>query len=87
MVRHSFPYILGAIDGSHIPIQAPLNNPKCFFYINRKQFHSVVLQGVCVDDLKFTNVNVGWPGRVHDSKVLRNSCGMKGVRTEMKHTH
>ena len=71
MGRHNFPDILGAIDGSHIPIQAPINNPKCYF--NRKQFHSIVLQGVCVDDLKFTDVNVGWPGRVHDAKVLRNS--------------
>ena len=73
MGRHNFPDILGAIDGSHIPIQAPINNPKWFFYINRKQFHSVVLQGVSVDDLKFTDVNVGWPGRVHDANVLRNS--------------
>ena len=71
MGRHNFSVILGAITGRHIPIQTPIHNPKCYF--NRKQFHSIVLQGVCVDDLKFTDVNVGWPGRVHDAKVLRNS--------------
>ncbi|CAC5362863.1 unnamed protein product [Mytilus coruscus] len=53
----NFPGILGAINGSHIQIEAPLHNPKSYF--NRKQFHSVVLQG--------------WPGHVHDAKVFRNS--------------
>lgn len=40
----SFPQVVGAIDGSHIPIAAP--NEYANDYYNRKQFHSVVLQGV-----------------------------------------
>ena len=71
MGQHSFPNILGAIDGCHIAIEAPIQNPKSYF--NRKRFHSIVLQGVCVEDLKFTDISVGWPGRIHDAKVLRNS--------------
>lgn len=71
MSRYNFPDILGAVVGSHKPIQAPILNPKCYF--NRKQFHSIVLLGICLDDLKLIDVNVGWPGRVHDAEVLRNS--------------
>jgi len=67
----NFPNIIGAIDGSHIPIEAPSDNPNAYY--NRKKFHSIILQGVCDTDLKFTHVNIGWPGRVHDAKVLRNS--------------
>lgn len=62
---------MGAIDGCHVPIEAPLENPNAYF--NRKQFHSVILQAVCLHDLTFTDLNVGWPGRVHDAKVLKNS--------------
>lgn len=36
-------------------------------------FHSIILHGVCKNDLLFTDINVGWPGRVHDAKVQRNS--------------
>lgn len=71
MGAYSFPNVLGCIDGCHIPIKAPLENSSCYF--NRKQFHSVILQGVCMHDLTFIDINVGWPGRVHDAKVLRNS--------------
>jgi hypothetical protein len=68
---HNFPNIIGAVDGSHIQIHPPEQNPNSYY--NRKKFHSIVLQAVCVDDLKFTDINVGWPGRVHDAKVLKNS--------------
>lgn len=68
--RH-FPNVVGAIDGSHIPIEPHVENPQAYF--NRKKFHSVILQGVCKDDTQFTKINVGWPGRVHDAKVLRHS--------------
>ena len=39
-----FPQVVGAIDRSHIPIIAPQNYSNDYY--NRKQFHSVVLQGV-----------------------------------------
>ncbi|KAK3107882.1 hypothetical protein FSP39_024372, partial [Pinctada imbricata] len=66
-----FTNVIGAVDGSHIPIQRPLDKANCYY--NRKQFYSIILQGVCDDSLKFMDINVGWPGRVHDSKVLKNS--------------
>jgi hypothetical protein len=66
-----FPGVVGAIDGSHIPIKAPTKYPADYF--NRKHFYSIVLQAVCDHDGKFIDVFVGFPGSVHDSRILRNS--------------
>ena len=37
----------GAIDGTHIPILAPQEDHSD--YLNRKNVHSIILQGVCDD--------------------------------------
>ena len=63
--------VIGAIDGSHIPIKAPRENPEQ--YINRKGFHSIIIQAVCDHQMKFLDCYVGWPGSVHDSRVFSNS--------------
>ena len=42
-----FPLCAGAIDGTHIPIQAPLENRTD--YINRKSYHSIVVMQALVD--------------------------------------
>ena len=65
----NFPQCLGAIDGTHIPIKAPLIHHSDYY--NRKCFHSVILQGVC--DCCLTDVFAGWPGRAHDSRVFSHS--------------
>lgn len=65
------PRVLGAVDGCHIPIKAPSKFPEN--YVNRKKFHSVVLQGICDHNLMFLDVYCGWPGSVHDARILRNS--------------
>ena len=41
-----------AVDGSHIPIKAPMENPNAYY--NRKKFHSVVLLATCDANLQFT---------------------------------
>lgn len=69
--RKGFPQVGGAIDGTHIPIKAPVIHPD--EYYNRKSFHSVVLQAVVDSYLFFTDICVGWPGRVHDARVFANS--------------
>ncbi|KAJ8914227.1 hypothetical protein NQ315_003590 [Exocentrus adspersus] len=66
-----FPGVIGMIDGCHIPIKAPAHNP--VDYYNRKSFHSVILQGVCNDNMLFTDVFIGMPGKCHDARVFRNS--------------
>ena len=42
--KWGFPSCAGAIDGTHIPIQAPLENHTD--YVNKKSYHSVVMQAV-----------------------------------------
>lgn len=71
--RYLFPDVIGAIDGSHIPISKPwsIYNPDAYY--NRKQYHSVILQGVARDDCTFIDISVGVPGRVHDASALRKS--------------
>lgn len=61
----------GAIDGTHINchVQADQKVP----HINRKKQTSIQLQAVCDADKTFLNVFVGYPGSVHDARVLRNS--------------
>lgn len=65
------PNVIGAIDGSHIPIKAPHLFPVDYF--NRKGFYSIVLQAVVDHKKKFLDICVGWPGSTHDSRVLINS--------------
>lgn len=65
------PGVCGAVDGSHIPIKAPHINSRDYYC--RKNFYSVVLQAVVDHKKMFTNINFGWPGSVHDSRVLSNS--------------
>ena len=62
---------VGAIDGMHVPIIAPAENP--LSYINRKKFHSLLLQGVCDHKLLFTDCYIGEAGSVHDACVFRRS--------------
>ena len=70
--RHrSFPGIIGAVDGCHIRILTPSESPESF--INRKGYASIILQAVCDSDMMFTHCVIGWPGSVHDARVLNNS--------------
>ncbi|XP_071582365.1 putative nuclease HARBI1, partial [Temnothorax nylanderi] len=67
----NFPGVVGVIDGCHIPISAPIEYPNS--YINRKGFHSIILQGICDHTMKFINVFTGICGSVHDARVWRLS--------------
>lgn len=69
--RNGFPGILGAIDGSHISIKAPKISPTS--YINRKNYHSVLLQGICNHKKKFLDVYAGEAGSIHDACLFRRS--------------
>ncbi|XP_065435194.1 uncharacterized protein LOC135978000 [Chrysemys picta bellii] len=73
-----FPNCGGAIDGTHIPILAPENQGTQ--YINRKGYFSMVLQALVDYKGHFTNINVGWPGRVHDARVFRNTTLFKRLQ-------
>ncbi|XP_018313650.1 putative nuclease HARBI1 [Mycetomoellerius zeteki] len=76
-VGHSFPNVVGAVDGMHIPIPAPMEDSASYY--NRKGFYSIILQGICDAECKFIDVFVGWPGSSHDARVWRESpigCGL-----------
>ena len=69
--RAGFPQAVGAVDGCHVPLIGPEQNPED--YINRKGFHSLILQGLVHSDYRFLDICVGWPGKVHDARVFKNS--------------
>ena len=69
--RWNFPNVLGAIDGKHILMFAPANQPSAFF--NYKKTHSIVLMGVCDARYKFAFIGVGDSGRQSDESVYANS--------------
>ncbi|XP_065427403.1 uncharacterized protein LOC135976296 [Chrysemys picta bellii] len=73
-----FPNCGGAIDGTHIPILVPEHQGT--EYINRKGYFSMVLQALVDHKGRFTNINVGWPGRVHDARIFRNTTLFKGLQ-------
>lgn len=66
-----FSGVIGCIDGSHIRITAPKQNSNS--YVNRKGFHSLLLQGVCDHRMLFTDVYIGEPGSLHDYTLFRKS--------------
>nr|XP_017210663.2 NACHT, LRR and PYD domains-containing protein 3-like [Danio rerio] len=66
--RWGFPQVAGAIDGTHINIKAPSNTPADYY--NRKGNYSIVLQAVVDNKMKFWDINVGQPGKVHDARVF-----------------
>lgn len=49
----------------------PRGNSQDFF--NRKQYHSIILQGVCDAFGSFIDVYIGMPGRMHDARVFQKS--------------
>lgn len=49
----------------------PLN--KRIEYLNRKQDYSIVIQGVADASFKFLDVSTGYPGSIHDARILRLS--------------
>ena len=69
--RKKNPNIAGADDGTYVPIRAPKTNRKDYF--NVKHFYSYILQGVVNCKGLFLSVLIGYPGSLHDARVLRLS--------------
>lgn len=66
-----FSVVVGAVDGCHVRIKPPAANAQCYF--NRKLFPSIQLQAICDHRGRFLDIFVGFPGSVHDARVLKNS--------------
>ena len=69
--KFGLPQCGGAIDGSHIPIAPPTQNHTDYY--NRKGWYSMIIQAVVDHNNLFRDINVGWPGSVHDARVFVNS--------------
>lgn len=58
--NHKLPNVIGAMDGTHIPIHPPSKNGSRF--VNRKNFHSINLLGIVDHQGRFTFIHVGEAG-------------------------
>ncbi|KNE91869.1 hypothetical protein PSTG_14723 [Puccinia striiformis f. sp. tritici PST-78] len=70
--RQGIPNVVGAIDGTHVPIAIPPDD-EWKAYINQKSWASLVFQCVVDGEGNFLNVSGGGPGSMHDTRVFRQS--------------
>ena len=68
LTKWGVPQCVGAIDECHIPIASPAMNRTDYY--NRKGWYSMILQGVVDHSYRFIDINIGWPGSVHDARVF-----------------
>ncbi|XP_053390776.1 putative nuclease HARBI1 [Mercenaria mercenaria] len=83
--RQGFPGVIGAVDGTYIPIPGPTEFRDS--YICRKGFPAFHLQGVCDSNMRFLDVYSAYPGSVHDSRVFKNSPLNHYLQTECPQTY
>lgn len=68
--KQNFPHCIGAINGKHITLQAPINSGSDFY--NYKSQFSIVLMAVADADYNFIFVDIGCQGRISEGSVLKN---------------
>ena len=54
---HIIPYVVGVVNGSHIPIIAPRLHAADYY--NRKDFHLILLQGMVSSKYFFRDFDIG----------------------------
>ena len=64
--------MVGSIDGAHLEIIKPMG-PSCFDYWSRKQRYTIVNQAVCNGDLLYLSVDAGFPGSIHDKRMMEHT--------------
>ena len=68
--KFAIPQVIGCINGTHIRIKKPLKNSHDYFCY--KQFYSLNCHAICDEKRFFVDVEVRWPGSVHDARVFHN---------------
>ena len=66
--KSKLPNVVGAIDGSHLPIKAPKINHEDYF--NQKHFYSFLVHGMVDASGLYLSVATGFPGSLHDVRML-----------------
>ncbi|KAL3189882.1 hypothetical protein MRX96_020895 [Rhipicephalus microplus] len=59
---------VGALDGCHFPISPPKEHATDYY--NYKGWYSIILLALVDHRYRFRYINVGAPGRCHDSHVF-----------------
>ena len=72
-VDYKIPQTVGAIDGTHVEINSPNGDSKTD-YFNRKQRYSISTRAVVGGNLKFLDIATGYPGTIHDARILRDAA-------------
>ena len=75
--KFGIPQCVGSIDCSHIPVTPPAMNHN--HYYNHKGWYSMLVQAVLDHNYLFRDLCIGWPGSVHDARVLANSSLFRKV--------
>lgn len=73
--------VVGAVDGTYIPIKAPKEDAQS--YITRKCNYAFTLQAISDSRLMFTDVFIGFPGSVSDTRIFKNSDIYRAVRNNV----
>ena len=68
---YQIPYVVGAVDGSHIPIITPRLHAADYY--SRKYFHSILLQGVISSKCFFWHFDIGWTGSMQNANLWTRS--------------
>lgn len=79
--KWDYPQCVGAMDGKHINLQAPIHSGSEYF--NYKNFFSIVLFAVVDGNYNFIYANVGCQGRISDGGVF-NAAHFKKCLDENK---
>ncbi|XP_050324429.1 uncharacterized protein LOC126755727 [Bactrocera neohumeralis] len=80
--RKQIPGVIGAIDCTHITINAPIKYKHIYF--DRKRNYSVILQAIVDANKKFIDIYCGEPGSYHDSRVLKRSAFYRKAESNME---
>ena len=78
-VNCKIPQVVVAIDGTHILILTPATESKTDYH-SRKKRHTINTQAVVGANLMFLDVATGFPGCMHDARVLQHTALFRMAR-------